>query len=124
MEDAAGLHDTVTIGLSFANGSTANISYFSNGNKLVSKEYLEVFGSGMVAILDDFKTLSLAGKSISKSSGNQDKGHNAEVAAFLAAVQNGNASPVSADDLFMSTLATFKVLESAAQNGKEITIQL
>ncbi|MBK7852330.1 MAG: bi-domain-containing oxidoreductase [Bacteroidetes bacterium] len=124
MEDAAGLHDTVTIGLSFANGSTANISYFSNGNKLVSKEYLEVFGSGMVAILDDFKTLSLAGKSMSKSSGNQDKGHQAEVAAFLAAVQNGKESPISADDLFMSTLATFKVLESAAQNGKEITIQL
>ena len=124
MDDAAGLHDTVTISLAFANGSTANVSYFSNGNKLVSKEYLEIFGSGMVAILDDFKTLTMYGKSASKSTGNQDKGHQAEVAAFLNAVQKGQACPIPADDIFLSTLATFKVLESAAQNGKAIDIHL
>lgn len=124
MEDASGLHDTVSIGLSFANGSTANVSYFSNGNKLVSKEYLEVFGSGMVAVLDDFKTLNLYGRSVVKSSGNQDKGHQAEVAAFLSAVQSGQSSPIPAEELFLSTLATFKVMESAAQNGKEIVIHL
>ena len=90
----------------------------------VSKEYLEIFGSGMVAILDDFKTLTMFGKSASKSTGNQDKGHQAEVAAFLNAVQKGQACPIPADDIFLSTLATFKVLESAAQNGKAIDIHL
>lgn len=123
MDDAAGLNDTVTIGLSFANGSTASITYFSNGNKLVSKEYLEVFGSGMVAVLDDFKELTLFGRSVKKVSGHQDKGHKQEVAAFLQAVKTGSQAPIPVEDIFMTTLVTFKVLESAAQKGKEIVIE-
>lgn len=121
MDDGGGLMDTVVISIAFRNGSTASLSYFSNGNKLVSKEYLEVFGSGMTAILDDFKTLTIYGKSASKTSGNQDKGHQSEIAEFLQAIQNGQPSPIPAEELFLSTLATFKVLESAAQKGKVIS---
>ena len=121
MDDGGGLMDTVVISMAFRNGSTASLSYFSNGNKLVSKEYLEVFGSGMTAILDDFKTLTIYGKSASKTSGNQDKGHQSEIAEFLQAIQNGQPSPIPAEELFLITLATFKVLESAAQKGKVIS---
>lgn len=45
MSDPTNLEDTTNISLHFKNGSIANIAYFSNGNKDVSKEYLEVFFS-------------------------------------------------------------------------------
>jgi predicted dehydrogenase/threonine dehydrogenase-like Zn-dependent dehydrogenase len=66
LNDAQKLNDTVCFNLQFENGSTASVSYFSNGNKSINKEYLEVFGSGIVAVLDDFKTLTVSGKSEKK----------------------------------------------------------
>ena len=43
METQPNLMDTLAINLSFKKGSVATISYFSNGSKSLSKEYLEVF---------------------------------------------------------------------------------
>jgi predicted dehydrogenase/threonine dehydrogenase-like Zn-dependent dehydrogenase len=122
MNDANNLQDTVTIQLNFQNGSIANISYFSNGNKLVNKEYLEVFGSGMVAIVDDFKDLKIYGKAEKKITGSQDKGHNQEVAAYIDAVKTGKPTPISFDDQYTSMLATFKCLESIAMKGERILV--
>jgi polar amino acid transport system substrate-binding protein len=124
MDDKANLNDTLTVNLRFANGSVANISYFSNGNKNLDKEYLEVFGNGMVAKSDDFKTLSIFGKSESRNSSLQDKGHKKEVAAFLKAISAGEPSPIPFDQIYLSTLATFKVIESISQKGKEISVEL
>jgi len=123
VRDAGNLSDTLVIGLGFKNGSVASVSYFSNGNKEVNKEYLEVFGSGISAILDDFKTLQIFGRKTERISGNQDKGHEAEIIAFIDAVKKGNPSPIPAEEIFQSTLATFKVLESIAGNGQRIVIQ-
>ncbi len=120
MNDPHSLQDTVAIALHFANGSVANLSYFSNGNKNLPKEYLEVFSGGVVSVLEDFKSLKVFGKTKKENSGTQDKGHKAEVAAFMDAVKNGNPSPISFDDLYTSTLATFKVLESIARKGEVI----
>jgi polar amino acid transport system substrate-binding protein len=117
IDDAQKHNDTLVINLSFTNGSVANISYFSNGNKLVSKEYLEVFGSGIIGIVDDFKELKIYGKSEKKYSSAQDKGHNGEVAAFCEAIKKGKPTPISFDEIYTSTLATFKVLESVAMKG-------
>ncbi|MEO8760644.1 MAG: bi-domain-containing oxidoreductase, partial [Bacteroidia bacterium] len=51
MYDAAQVSDTLTVNLQFVNGSIATISYFSNGNKNLDKEYLEIFGGGQVIII-------------------------------------------------------------------------
>ena len=56
--ESNGLIDTVTINLTFANGSIAAINYLANGNKDLPKEYIEVFCNGTIAILDDFKKLT------------------------------------------------------------------
>lgn len=120
MNDPHSLTDTVAISLQFANGSIANISYFSNGNKNLPKEYLEVFSGGVVTVMEDFKSLTVFGKTKKESSGTQDKGHKAEVAAFMHAIKNGNPAPISFDDLYTSTLATLKVLESIARGGEVI----
>jgi len=121
MNDVNNLSDTVTINLSFKNGSVANISYFSNGNKEVSKEFLEVFYSGRVAVLDDFNKLTIHGKKKTelKISG-QDKGHHQEINEFIQSVAQGKKSPIPFEEQYNSMLATFRVLQSIAYNGERI----
>jgi len=107
METATGLNDTLAIAVKFSNGSVANISYFANGSKALPKEYLEVHCAGQSWILDDFKTLSIYGKSRKKASmGAQNKGHAKEVEQFLSAIRDGKPTPISADELFQITEVT------------------
>jgi predicted dehydrogenase len=83
MDSSDKKQDTLTITLSMANGSIASISYFSNGQKDLAKEKIEVFSGGVVAIIDDFKSITTYGKNVSEKSGKQDKGHQKEVSFFL-----------------------------------------
>jgi len=123
LQTAHNLHDTVTINLMFENGSIANISYFSNGNKSLSKEYYEIFCDGQVAIIEDFSKMSIYGKSVKKYSfGKQQKGHKEELIAFADAIKTGKQAPISFEDLHLSTLASFKVLESI-QSKRNILIE-
>ena len=122
LDDAQRLNDNVVVQMQFANGSIASLSYFSNGSKLVEKESIEVFGSGTVAQLRDFKELVITGQSVKKHTATLDKGHRAEVTAFCDAIRTGKPAPISFDEIYSSMSATFKVLESLAQNGKDIVV--
>ena len=97
------LMDNVAISLEMHNGSIATISYFSNGSKQISKEYLEIFSSNKTAIIDDFKTLTLAGGKVQKIAGKQDKGYNKEISSFVDSIKNGKEAPIPAEELFLST---------------------
>lgn len=113
MDDTSNLMDTLTINLSFENGSIASISYFSNGCKVLRKEYLEVYSAGMTAIVDDFKELRIYGKKVRRTRLlSQNKGHTKEVELFLKSIKNGEAQPIPFQEIYLSTLATFKVIES------------
>ena len=117
MQGPNNLLDTVVINLTFDNGSIANISYFSNGNKKLEKEYLEVFSNGQVAIVDDFKKLKIYSNKVTQYKlSNQDKGHSEEVKQFLQCIKEGRPAPISFEDIYLSTLATFKILESIKTN--------
>lgn len=123
MSDSSGLEDTLSITLKMENGSIATIAYFSNGNKEVSKEYIEVYNGGLIAKIDDFKELIISNsKGTKKSNGNQDKGHKIELEAFVQSIKSGAPSPISFESLYNSTLATFAVVESISQNGKNISL--
>jgi predicted dehydrogenase/threonine dehydrogenase-like Zn-dependent dehydrogenase len=80
--------DSVTIQLSFADGSIGTVHYFANGSKVFPKERLEVFAQGRVLQLDNFRVLRGFGWPGFKSSRlwRQDKGQKACAAAFLDAV--------------------------------------
>lgn len=113
MDDANNLMDTLIINLSFTNGSVTAISYFSNGCKVLRKEYLEVYSAGMTAIVDDFKELRIYGKKVRRTRLlSQNKGHAKEVELFLKSIKNGEAQPIPFQEIYLSTLATFKVIES------------
>ena len=114
MKSAGNLNDTVTITLAFANGSIGSISYFANGDKKLPKEYVEVYSNGVTAVLDDFRTLSVygSGKKKDKKLMNQDKGQKNEVQVFLRAVKDGHPSPIPFEQIYNTSLVTFKSLES------------
>ena len=118
MKDPDGLTDTVSISLGFENGSTASIAYYSNGDKSLAKERIEVFCGGTVAVIDDFKSLNVFGsKPGKKKLKTNDKGHRAEVVAFLRAVETGHPSPIPFDEIQNSTKATLSILEAIRQNA-------
>ena len=104
--------DNIAIVVKFSNGSVGNITYVASGDKSMPKEIIEVFGAGHIGVINDFKDGSFHknGKTIKlRSSG---KGHKEEVVAFLNAVHNGKESPISFNSICLTTLTTFKILDS------------
>ena len=114
MAAPANLNDTAVLSLSYSDGSIGSICYFANGDKSLPKEYVEVYCHGVTAVLDDFRALSVygSGKKKQKKLFSQDKGQKNEVREFLQAVKSGNASPISFEEIFTTSLATFKAIES------------
>jgi len=100
--------------LRLADGSTATIEYVTTGDPSIPKEHIEVHWEGTSHVLDDFRSLArhAGGRRREIWSGSQDKGHAAEIAAFVRAVAKGEASPVPFDEAVAATEATFAVLDS------------
>lgn len=94
MDSATG--DTVTLQLRFADGSIGTVHYFANGSKAFPKERLEVFASGRVLQLDNFRKMTGYGwPGFSKLNlWRQDKGQRNCVQAFVDAVQGKGSSPI------------------------------
>ena len=94
--------DTVTLSLKFADGSVGTIHYFANGSKSFPKERLEVFASGRVLQLDNFRRLTGFGwPGFSKLNlWRQDKGQKACAQAFVDAIQEGLPPPISVAEIF------------------------
>ena len=93
--------DTVSIELSFADGSIGTVHYFANGSKAFPKERLEVFAAGRVLQLDNFRKLTgFAWPGFTKMNlWKQDKGQKACASAFVQAVASGGASPIPFEEL-------------------------
>jgi predicted dehydrogenase/threonine dehydrogenase-like Zn-dependent dehydrogenase len=114
----------VTATLGFADGSVATIVYTGLGDSSFPKELIEVYAAGTVVRIDDFRVLSVIvnGRTTSrKAVGGQDKGHKAEMAAFVAAVRGRDAPPIPEAELFETSLATIAVIESL-QSGATVSI--
>lgn len=116
------LEENICVTLAFANGSIATLNYNAIGDAGVSKEYLEVFGDGKAAILDDFCSLRLAnhGK-VEYVRGRQDKGHAEEVRRFIRSVCDGSPLPIPFAEAVTATQATFALLESC-RTGEPVAI--
>jgi predicted dehydrogenase/threonine dehydrogenase-like Zn-dependent dehydrogenase len=118
--------DNVVATLKFANGALGTISYLANGDKSASKERVEVFGGGSVAILEDFRRLELVRngrKQITHARWGQDKGHKAEMQAFVDALRGKTPPPISFEQIVGSTLSTLRLL-NACQTGQALKVEL
>ncbi|BBE20570.1 zinc-binding dehydrogenase [Aquipluma nitroreducens] len=115
-------NDTLSIQLTFANGSIGVVSYYANGPKSLPKEYIEVFNAGSAGILNNFKELQVFGKKKFKTKlFNQDKGQAKMVNDFIYSIINGDPSPISFEEIIAVTKASFAVLESL-KNGLFVKI--
>ncbi len=108
-------NDNVICSLRFADGSQGTISYLANGDKSYSKERIEVFGGGTVAMLEDFRRLELVRsgkKRVLRSLFAPDKGHRAECEAFVTAIQGGRHTPIDFREIVSTMLSTLALEES------------
>jgi predicted dehydrogenase len=114
--------DNLVVSLRFANGAHGTVSYLANGDKSFSKERVEVFGGGAVAVLEDFRRLELVRggrREVVRSRFRQDKGHCNEWAAFSESIRTGRPSPIPFHEIVASTLATLRALESRSSGRAE-----
>ena len=85
-----GRNDNFVATVSFADGSVATLTYTALGHKNYPKETAELYVDGKVAVLDDYKTLTVHGANHqSLKTRPQDKGLMAELQSFAAGIQSG-----------------------------------
>ncbi len=113
--------DQVSITLAFADGSLGTLHYLANGHASFPKERLTVFCEGRVLELDNFRRLRGYGWSNFKKYNlfRQDKGLDAEIAAFVVRVTQGGPPLVPIESLRNVTLATLAARE--VQHTGELT---
>ena len=107
--------DKMSILLTFADGSVGTVHYFANGAKSYPKETLEVFGDGRVIRMENFRMTRGYGFKGFRTfrTWRQDKGHRAEIAAFVEAVAVGGPTLIPFDEIVNATRASFAAMESA-----------
>jgi predicted dehydrogenase len=105
--------DTAQISLEFEDGSIASIQYYANGHRSFPKERIEVFASGRILQLENFRVLRGFGWPGFRGfrTWRQDKGHAACVQAFLKAVGSGEPSPIPAAEIFEVSRVAIEVAE-------------
>lgn len=105
-------NDNFVATLKFSDGSIGILEYFSNGDGVAGKEYCEVYAEKSVAIMNDFKELTLAKggrKNIKKYNG--EKGHREEMREFIISLSKGK-SLISLDSILNTSKVTFAIIES------------
>lgn len=116
--------DNFTVTIEFENGSVGTLTYASNGDKSFGKELVEVFGGGMSARMDDYRTLAIRhGKQKVRKVARlrQDKGHRAEWMRFVDHLTGNAQAPIAFDEIVASTRATLAAQQSL-RTGEPVTL--
>jgi predicted dehydrogenase len=100
--DRAGLpiDDIAHVSVCFADGSTAVVHYLANGSKAFPKERIECFWDGKTVAIDNWRRLhrfGVPGPWLERA-GKMDKGHAAEVAAWMGSIRAGAPSPLPLEE--------------------------
>lgn len=116
--------DNLVLGVDCADGSVATIVYAASGDPAMPKERFEVFGQGRSAALDNFRELTLWSGNRRQRVGSLgvDKGHAAEINAWIGSLTRGEAPPIAWAELENVTLATFAAMDSL-KTGQPVVIE-
>ncbi len=114
--------DSVTAQVAFHDGSSFQLIYSAEGDFAFPKETVRVFGSGTVAEIENFMSLSVFQKRKKTVTKYSSKGHAEEMAAWLAFLKDGAAHPLPYEQSGQSMRLTFAVLESIRE-GRSISVQ-
>ncbi|HZR24004.1 MAG TPA: bi-domain-containing oxidoreductase [Vicinamibacterales bacterium] len=105
--------DRVFITLRHANGSISQVSYQAGGDRSGPTERIEVFGGGITAVAEGWDAIDIWSDSRhTRASGGKDKGHAAELDAFVDACLGGGASPMTWEHIYSSTWAALAAVHS------------
>ena len=116
------LCEDATIAAELADGSLVTVFYTALGDVAHGKELIEAYCGGGVVKIEDFRRLAVvAGGRQSKARATQDKGHGAELQAFVEAAISGGPAPIDESSLANSSLAAIAALESLA-SGERIEL--
>lgn len=110
--------DNVNITMRLDDGSVGIITYVANGDGSIPKERIVMSCGNASAVMDNFSALTLAraGKQTRKK-GAGDKGHQAEVIAFMDAIRKKTAPVIPLESLMATTRATYAVLEALTNHS-------
>jgi polar amino acid transport system substrate-binding protein len=86
--------------------------YLANGDKSMPKERLEIFGGEKIGVIHDFRFGEIFKNNKVRKIPLSGKGHKQEIVAFLDSVKNGSSNPISFESIYLSTLVTFKIIDS------------
>ena len=93
--------DSFTFTINFNDGSIGTIHYFTNGHKSFPKERIEVFASGKVYRLDNFKKLEIWGEKTFKVSRKfNSKGQYECMSKFLMSIEKGGSDLIDFNEIF------------------------
>jgi predicted dehydrogenase len=110
--------DNASLLLRYANGSTAVINYFANGNKAYAKERIEVHSQGRSLILSNWRYLEGFGfKNFKKEKSKQDKGHAEQFKLLVERSRLGGEALIPYDEIVNTTRASFAAIQSLKENG-------
>ncbi len=106
--------ENVAMTLEFADGSVATIHYMANGDRSLSKEWIEIFCDGRTIQIDDFASATQFAhqRRARMRIDGKGRGYTEELAAFLSAVRAGGAVPIPESDSIHVMRACFAALES------------
>jgi predicted dehydrogenase/threonine dehydrogenase-like Zn-dependent dehydrogenase len=109
--------DKMTITLRFQDGSIGTVHYFANGHKSFSKERLQVFAAGRILEMDNYRKLTAYGwPGFTGMSGAQDKGHEANLKAFIEAIRGGHVAPIPFSEVLEVHRACLDAIDSARES--------
>jgi len=113
--DGRPIDDLAHLSLRFADGSTAVVHYLASGSKAFPKERIEAFWDGKTVAIDNWRRLRRFGvrAPLFERAKRQDKGHRAEVRAWLGAVRAGGPAPIAPDELFEVSRWSIRAAELA-----------
>ena len=108
--------ETFTALLELADGSVATLVYSADGDPAHPKERLEIVGGGAVAVLDDFRELTVAhrGRRERVRTWGRDKGHAQALQATMAALRAGAPEPIPFEEVVRGMRAVFAIRRSLA----------
>ena len=98
----------------FADGSIGTLTYCTVGSRKSGGERVEIFGPGVGAVTEDFKTLAIHGAQTRRQSRFfAEKGYARQWDAFVGAIRSGQRVPVGVREGSRATIGCLAMLESA-----------
>ncbi|HEY3973290.1 MAG TPA: Gfo/Idh/MocA family oxidoreductase [Candidatus Sulfotelmatobacter sp.] len=103
---------------SFADGSIANLTYCTVGSRTSGGERVEAFASGVGASAENFReSVVRAGLVRKRTSWFAEKGYDAQMQAFFAALRKGKPADINVRDGVRATLGCLRMLQSAREHS-------